>query len=447
MAEKPLLNKNLEELLDHTFDELFPICRSITGPGIERSMQIMQRHMPLEIEKVPTGEKVFDWTVPQEWHFWRATVTDENGSVVIDSDVLNLHVVNYSDPVDTVLSLEELENHLFSIPEKPDAVPYVTQYYKHGWGICLSENQRKSLAQGNYHVKIDCCFTDGGVPFASCVLPGSSEQEIVLTSYLCHPSLANNELSGPLSLLAIYEIIKSWTNRKYTYRFVLNPETIGSLCFLSRYHKHLEDNMVGGLILTCTGGPNESLSYKLSRKSNSMLDQVIRYVSNIDSSSVTIREFSPTSGSDERQYCAPGFNLPMGQIVRTKYGDYEGYHNSLDTKDFMDIGQVLDSSIKISDYLQQAENAEFFKNLSPYGEPQLGPRGLYPNVNSSSNRGYSSDGRSDGRERLNQMLYLLNLSDGSNSLFNIALRSGASEEDLREVAEQLLDANLLEKLD
>ena len=436
----------MRNCLSSLFDELFPICRSITGPGLEASLEILKRHMPLEVEKVPSGEQVFDWLAPPEWHFKRAVLTGPEGENVLDSDHCNLHVVNYSEPVDRQLTLDELQNHLHSLPDIPEAIPYVTSYYERRWGFCLSQRQRQGLKPGLYHAKIEAEFKpEGGVPFASCVLEGESDKEIVLASYLCHPSLANNELSGPLTLLALYQKLQSWPRRKYTYRFVVNPETIGSLCFLSRYHEHLQAHMIGGLILTCLGGPQPSLSYKFSRTGNSLLDQAVRYAEQNALLPLRLRAFSPQGGSDERQYCAPGFNLPMGQIARTVYGEYQGYHNSLDTKAFMGIDQLLASAEVIERLLQLAEEARFYENLAPYGEPQLGKRGLYPNVNSPLTWSLSNDALADSRTILNRILIALNYSDGQNSLYNIAAECGCKVEELDPVVQRLVEASLLKE--
>lgn len=447
MKKKRSVEAVLDEYdLSQVFDDLFPICRSITGPGLERSFEVFSEYMPLQIEKVPSGTKVFDWVVPPEWHFKRAVLKGPDGKTIIDSGDSNLHVVNYSGPVDRKMTLDEIQKHLHSLPHLPDAIPYVTQYYKAGWGLCLSESQRSRLVPGEYHVMIESAFRDdGGVPFATCVLPGDSEKEVVLSSYLCHPSLANNELSGPLTLLAAYDEISRWRHRKYTYRFVLNPETIGSLCFLSRYHRHLEVHMLGGLVLTCTGGPKDIMSYKLSRRGNSLFDQVARYINQTSDRCLELRDFSATGGSDERQYCSPGFNLPMGQLARTVYGNFKEYHTSLDTKEFMGIGQVKKSARFVIDFLKLVEDAEFFENTQPFGEPHLGSRGLYPNMNSSVTRQFSSDSVVDGREMLNRILVVLNTQDGERSLYEAARVCGCTVEGLRPVVEKLSQAGLLVK--
>ncbi|MCC3860056.1 DUF4910 domain-containing protein [Pseudemcibacter aquimaris] len=439
------MGKNQEEfdLLNKSFDDLFPIMRSITGPGIEKSFEILGKHMPLEIEKCKTGTSVFDWTVPPEWHFERARLWGPDGKLICDTDDLNLHVVNYSEPIEVTLPLSELQNHLHSLPDLPDAVPYVTSYYNRTWGFCLSEKQRSALKDGDYKVEIKSEFVDGGVPFAQSLLKGETDREILFTSYLCHPSLANNELSGPLALLALYNRIKSWKNRKYTYRFLLNPETIGSICFLSRYHEHLKDNLEAGLILTCVGGPKEKIRIKSSRDGNSIFDQIFNYKSFTQPEKWQVTPFSPIHGSDERQFCAPGLNLPMGQVSRTVYGEYDGYHNSLDTKEFMTIESVISSVDQIEEMLIMMEKAEYPINQAPYGEPQLGKRDLYPSINSQHTWTASSDERFDGRVILNRILTLLNYADGKNSLYEIARKCECTLDDLKPVVDRLSEEGLI----
>lgn len=430
-------------LLDALYDELLPLCRSITGPGLEASYDVFARHMPLAVEKVPSGSRVFDWTVPPEWHLRRARLWAPGGELVCDSDECNLHVVNYSQPMHGEFDLEELQVHLHSLEHLPTAIPYVTSYYSPAWGFCLSHEQRRALPEGRYRVEIDSELRDdGGVPFAHCVLPGESDEEILLSSYLCHPSLANNELSGPLALLAVFQRLQQWPRRRFSYRFVLNPETIGALCFLSRYGEHLQRNLRAGLVLTCVGGPARSLRYKASRPANSVFDDVVAALASSEEG-WSSEPFSPLNGSDERQYCSPGFNLPIGQVARSIYGDYDGYHNSLDDKTFMTIDAVQRSAAEVESLLALGEVAGMPVNLSPYGEPQLGKRGLYPNMNSPNTWNFSTDSQLDGRQALNAMLTVLNMSDGQTSSRQMADACGLRLRELKFVLELLEDKGLL----
>lgn len=434
---------NEKELLNQLFDELFPLMRSITGPGIEKSIEIFGRYMPLNITKIPTGTKVFDWTVPQEWHFKQAKLIDPDGNIVCDARVNNLHVMNYSESIDKDIILEELEPHLHSIPELPTAIPYVTSYYKRTWGFCLAHNDRIRLKPGKYRAIIDAEFVEGGVPFAQCVLEGESSKEILITSYLCHPSLANNELSGPLALLGVYNRIKKWNKRRYSYRFLLNPETIGALCFLHEHAKELKENLISGFTLTCIGGPAKELKYKSSRLEDSLINKVVKYDKKITSLPIEVVPFTPLGGSDERQYCSPGFNLPMGQFSRTTYGKYDGYHNSLDTKDFMKIESVIESVETVEQILKYIEISGNPINMQPFGEPQLGKRDLYPNMNSNKTRKNSEDKYVDGRTQLNRILLMLNMADGENSLIDIANAAGCSVDDLLPILFKLEENELI----
>lgn len=435
------------ELIDQAFDDLFPLMRSITGPGIEASLDYFRQFIPLECYKVPTGTQVFDWTVPPEWHFRRARLWGPDGNIICDSSHHTLHVVNYSEAVNGIFSLEELQPHLHSLPHLPEAIPYVTSYYQRNWGFCLSDEVRKHLAPGDYRAEIDAEFKDGGVPFGTCVLEGASSSEIMLTSYLCHPSLANNELSGPLAMLALYRRLKAWPKRRYSYRFVLNPETIGSLCFLSRFGDHLKNNLEAGLILTCVGGDAQTLRYKASRRGVTGLDRLMeRLAAGLERSGMPVRTepFVPTGGSDERQYCSPGFNLPVGQIARSVYGaGYIGYHNSLDTKEFMGVDRLVETVDTLEQTLKLLDITGRPVNQSPYGEPQLGKRGLYPNMNSAITRILSNDETEDGRTRLNRILTVLNMADGHTDTLQMADACGCSLSALAPTLETLEAQGLL----
>ena len=429
-------------LLNEVFDELFPLLRSISGPGIEKSYEIIGRHMPVEVFGVPSGTQVFDWVTPPEWHCRSATLTGPDGEIICDLKVSNLHVVNYSECVDKKLSLEDLQSHLHSLPDLPDAVPYVTSYYNRTWGFCLTQQQRGGLKDGVYHAKIDSDFRSGRIPLAHSKLPGKSEREIVLSSYLCHPSLANNELSGPLVLLGLYLRIAQWPERQHSFRFILNPETIGSLCYLHLHGEDLMEKMDAGLVLTCLGGPGK-ISYKKSRRENSIVDRLAEHW--VDrGESIDVRRFTPAGGSDERQYCSPGFNLPVGQFARAIYGDYDGYHNSLDTKEFMTIDALIDSIDELELFVRELDQAGAWINLSPFGEPQLGKRGLYPNINSASTWQTSSDEVFDGRVVLERILSVLSYSDGTNDLVDISRNCGCGVKELLPVVNRLQEEGILE---
>ncbi len=424
-------------VLDELFDELFPIFRSITGPGYRRSMEVLSRYMPLETERVPSGTEVFDWAVPPEWRLYSARLTGPDGTVLADADRSNLTVVNYSEAIDRRLSLQELLPHLYGAPALPEAIPYVTSYYKRRWGFCLPQTEIDRLPEGTYHAYIDAEFVQGFVELGHCTLPGENDSEIVLSSYICHPSLANNELSGPLALLLLYDRIARWPRRKFTYRFIVNPETIGSICYLHRHGGHLRRKMVAGMVLTCLGGPCERLSYQLSRRSNSLFDLTVLDVANEGRIPIDIRAFDPADGSDERQYCSPGFNLPMSQMARTVYGRYREYHTSFDDKAFMDIDVVYRSAEQIETILQRAEISGAYRNLKPFCEPQLGKLSLMPSIN-------SPDTKDSGERRAaRRILTILNFSDGNTTMIEIAKRCGCSVVELEPYIAELERAALL----
>lgn len=437
-----MIKNDEAKFLNDLFDELFPLCRSITGKGIEASLDLIQKHIPLKLYKVQSGTKVFDWEVPPQWNFKRARLWGPNNKLICDSDINNLHVVSYSVPVDGLFSLEDLKPHLHSLPNQPEAIPYVTSYYRRNWGFCLPHSQRARLKPGLYRVLIESEFDySGGVPFGQTNIEGESEKEILLSSYLCHPSLANNELSGPLVLIGLYNRIKGWSKRRFSYRFLLNPETIGSLCFLYQNHDMLAKKLEAGMILTCMGGDVEKLRYKASRRGDSIFDQLSRHLN--CRGELRYIDFTPIHGSDERQYCSPGFNLPMGQISRSLNVSGIPYHTSLDNKESMDMARIIQSIDELERFLVLAEIAGCAVNKCPFGEPQLGKRGLYPNLNSPGHTNQSDDTLIDGRHKLNSILTILSCSDGKQSMVSIADSLGVSMDSLAQVIYELEDNELI----
>jgi aminopeptidase-like protein len=430
------------QLLDALFDKLFPIMRSITGDGYRESTRILSEYLPFDFQYVDSQTEVFDWSVPDEWVFESAQLIDPSGKIIIDASVSNLHVLNYSASVDRYLSFNELRPHLFSIPDKPLAIPYVTSYYERNWGFCISQDQLDKLPRdGDYRAVIKSDFVKGAVQVGTCILNGESSKEFLITSYICHPSLANNELSGPLVQLALYNRIKKWNRRRFSYRFVINPETIGSICNLYLNGKQLRERVVSGAVLTCLGGPAEKISYKFSKNGNSVLDRLIRDQFRDKLDEITTRAYTPVGGSDERQYCSPGFNLPVGQFARTAYGEYDGYHNSLDTKKFMSIDSLISSADSIERALFAFDNGGIWVNKKPNGEPQLSKYDLYSKINSG---GKSRDQNPQDRLRLDCALWILGLGDGTVALADIAHQSGLSVDLLLEVAFILEDKGLVE---
>ena len=430
-------------LLDETFDELFPLCRSITGDGLRRTLSIIGRHVPLEQHSFPTGYRAFDWEVPHEWRISAARLTGPDGGVICDFDRSNLEVMNYSTPVDEELDLEALRPHLHTAPHVPDAVPYVTSYYRRRWGFCLSHRVLETLEPGTYHAYVDSELLPGALDLADCVLPGEEAGEVLLTSYVCHPSLANNELSGPLVLMALYRRLAERARRRFTYRFVWAPETIGSICYLSAVGKRLKEVVHAGLVLTCLGGDENGLSYKLSRRGDAAADRVVTHLFDVGAIDGEVREFDPSSGSDERQFCSPGFDLPVGQMARTVYGCYDGYHNSFDTKERMSIAALQRSVDELEIVLDALELDGYYVNLKPYGEPKLDKYDLYPDMNAPSTWRMSAPGLIDDRERLAAILGILSMADGTKTLTAIAAALGRSIFDIAPIVGRLCEAGLL----
>ena len=430
------------KILNNLFDELFPILRSITGNGYIKSLNILSRYIKFKKLKYPSGKKVFDWTVPKEWVIKDAYVK-ANGKKIIDLKKNNLHVMNYSTPINKTMKLPELNKHLHSIETKPKIIPYVTSYYNKNFGFCIEHNKRKKLKNTDYQVVIDSKFINGNVVNGISEIKGKTKKTILISSYLCHPSMANNELSGPLTLVGLYNKIKKWKNRQYNYLFLINPETIGSICFLSTHKEFLKKNLDSGLVLTCLGGPKKKLSYKKSRIGTSSLDKIFTNLSN--NGKVLLREFTPLSGSDERQYCASELNLPVGQVARTVYGSNNSYHTSGDNKKFMKISQVMKSISEIEKILKINDGLYPLKRHMPYCELQLGKRGLYPNINASETRNSSSDNVITGRKQLNILLYILSYADGKNNIVDISSKSGFGLDEVQKVLNLCIKKKLIKR--
>ena len=435
--------------LDAVFDELFPICRSITGQGVRDSLRILQRFIPLEIKSVPSGTQVFDWQIPDEWNLSRATLTDPTGEVVLDTDINNLHVLNYSIPFEGELTLHELQPHLHSKPGLPNAIPYVTSYYQDRWGMCLSQNQRDALVDGVYKVSIKTSKRPGVLNYATCDLQGETDQIILLSSYLCHPSLANNELSGPLTLVRLYEVLAALPARRYTYRFLLIPETIGSLTYLAQEGRKLERTLEAGMVLTCLGGKKTSISIKMSRREwigqASAIDNFAQILNDVDPDNYSVRRFDPCSGSDERQFCSPQVNLPVVQAAKTTYSAYPEYHTSLDNKQLMTIKAVERSAEQIACLWQLYElRDQVLHHLIEAGEPQLGARDLYPTINGPGTSVMPTDSQKDRRAMQRLLLRVLSLSDGTFSVLQVLNKLACKPERLLQVIKSLVEMQIIE---
>lgn len=423
---------HIEERMESYFDRLWPINRSITGPGIRQSMDILSEIMPTERLRFETGRKVFDWTVPKEWVANDAYFIDPDGIKHAWFKENNLHLLGYSVPFKGKMSLSELRDHLYSLPDMPDAIPYATSYYSENWGFCISHDELQQLPEGEYQVHIDTELYPGAVEIAEAVLPGETNEEVLFSSYLCHPSMANNELSGPLVMAFLYDRIKNMPARRYTYRFVITTETIGTICYLSQRGEHLKNKLAAGYIMTCLGDPGP-FTYKLSRQGDSLADRAAKTVLR-DKFQHTVVPFSAGNGSDERQYCSPGFDLPMGSLMRTIYGSYRQYHTSLDNKDYISFNSLAESVEMYYSIVQALESNVVWENTVKYCEPQLGKRGLYHDIGTAKYL----------EQRIDAVCWLLNLADGEHDLLEIAERSGCKIELLARVAQELRSAGLIE---
>jgi aminopeptidase-like protein len=408
--------------------ELYPVCRSITGNGLRRTLTMIQDRIPLQTTEVPTGTPVFDWTVPKEWNIRDAFIKRADGNRVLDFQKSNLHVLNYSPPVHATMHLSELKRRLFTIPEKPDWIPYRTSYYKEEWGFCLSHNQMLSLRDGEYELCIDSTLEAGHLTYGECYLAGRSEDEVLISCHSCHPSLANDNLSG-LTVATHLAQFLSGRDLHYSYRFLFIPGTIGAITWLAR-NQAAAKRIRHGLVLTCIGDAG-GFHYKKSRGGNSEIDRSVMHVLTHHTKAPEYLEFSPY-GYDERQYCSPGFNLPVGCLMRSVWGSFPEYHTSADNLEFIRPVQLAESLRMCAAIFDVLENNRRYRNLNPFCEPQLGKRNLYR----------STGGDTIGVE-LNARLWVLNLSDGEHSLLDIAERSQLRFSEISDAAEVLRAAGLL----
>jgi len=406
--------------------ELFPICRSITGDGFRQSLGIVGKRIPLDVHEVPTGTQAFDWTVPKEWNIRDAYVADATGERLVDFRESNLHVVNYSVPVRARMPLQELLPHLNAIPEHRDWIPYRTSYYAPSWGFCLTQRQLDGLVEGEYEVVVDSTLEDGSLTYGECYLEGETDEEVLITCHGCHPSLANDNLSGVVLVAALAELLGP-LERRYSYRLLFIPGTIGSITWLSR-NEAVVPRVRHGLVAACVGDPGP-LTYKRTRHGTATVDRAATHV--VAHRGGQVRDFSPY-GYDERQFNSPGFDMPVGCLSRTPHGEFPEYHTSADNLEFVRPEQLADSLAAYLEVLDILEGDRAYVNLSPKGEPQLGKRGLYPSM-----------GGKRAEDEVLAMLWVLNQSDGDHTLLDVAERSGLSFGAIREAADKLLAGGLL----
>lgn len=411
--------------------ELYPICRSITGNGVRETLRVIGRLIPLVVHEVPSGTPVLDWTVPKEWNIRDAHVKNARGERVIDFQESNLHVVSYSAPVHRRVPFEELKRHLFTLPEHPGWIPYRTSYHTEGWGFCLAHDRLRTLTDGEYEVCIDATLEDGSLTYGELYVAGETTDEVLISTHVCHPSLCNDNLSGiaVASFLAA-SLLRREGRPRYSHRFLFIPGTIGSITWLSRHAADVA-RIKHGLVASCLGDPGR-FTYKKSRRGDAEIDQAVGHALRHSGHEHELLEFSPY-GYDERQYCSPGFNLPVGCLSRTPHGKFPEYHTSADNPEFVRPESLAQSLDLYATVLSILERNRTYVNTKPYGEPQLGKRGLYRSIGGAPDL---------GRAQL-ALLWVLNLSDGAHSLLDIAGRSGLPFDAVHQAAAALAEHELL----
>lgn len=414
--------------------ELFPITRSITGNGVRQTLNILNQHAAIKLYEVPSGTKVFDWIVPDEWNIKDAYVKNKKGDRVIDFKISNLHVVGYSEPFQGFLNLQELKSHLHTLPDQPNLIPYVTSYYNKYWGFCLAHNDLLKLKDEIYEVKIDSTFTKGSLTYGELVIKGKSDREVLLSTYICHPSMANNELSGPVVTTFLSKYLQNISdNLLYTYRILFVPETIGSITYLSLHYKHMMEKTIAGYVIT-TVGDSGPFSYLKSRTEDTLVDRVTLHALKYEKKDYKIYDYLHR-GSDERQYCSPNIDLPVGSLMRSKYNEYPEYHTSGDDLNIVSSIDLEESLEMYKTCIYYIENNKTYK-LTTFCEPNLGKRGLYPLI--SDKKSHKST-----RTLVNFLAYC----DGENDLLWIAEKINCSMSDLVPIANNLLDQKLISQVD
>ena len=420
-AEREAMGQKLFALIER----LYPICRSKTGNGVRETLRIVNEFAGLDVHEVPSGSAAYDWTVPKEWNVNDAWVRDSHGRRVIDFQKSNLHLLGYSVPVHRTMPLAELRRHLVSLPDRPDWIPFRDTFYREDWGFALRHKDLENLEDGEYEVCVDASLKEGHLTYGEAFLPGATSDEILISAHTCHPSLCNDNLSG-ISIAALLAQHLRGMQRRYSYRILFLPGTIGSIVWLSRNEDKIS-RIKHGLVLACIGDPGD-FTYVQSRRGNALVDRAFAHVLGQSGRRHTMKPFAP-EGYDQRQYCSPGFNLPVGSLMRTPFGAYPEYHTSADDLSFVRPDALAESYAMLLSGLHVLENDGRYLNLSPKCEPHLGRRGLY------------------GKAAELGLWWLLNLSDGEHGLLDIAERSGTSFETLKNGADALEQAGLLQRID
>lgn len=416
--------------------QLFPICRSITGNGVRQSLKILQEIADFNIEEIPSGTKCYDWSIPDEWNIKDAYIKDASGKKIVNFQECNVHIASYSMPVEKKFKFSELEGHLYTLPEMPKAIPYRTSYYNRDWGFCLSHEQFESMDKnGEYYVKIDTNLEPGSLTYGECCVEGASEEEYLISSYCCHPSLGNDNLSGMLLWAFLLRAIKRFKPRN-SYRFVIAPETIGAIAYISKNQDVLE-KVKGGFILTTVAGPGE-FGYKPTFLKDHLLDKIVKMT--FDDLEIEHKNYPFQIGSDERHYSAPGLRIPVGTITKGKYYEYDYYHTSLDNLEFINADNLIDTYKVYLSIFDKLERNATFKSLCPYCEPNLGKRGLYPKV------GGPSRAKNPALFETNVICWLMFYCDGKTSLLEVSAKTGIKIEQLFKMAIKLCQLNLLKEV-
>jgi aminopeptidase-like protein len=414
--------------------ELYPTCRSITGDGVRATLARLGELVPMTVHEVPSGTAALDWKVPKEWNIRDAYIKDASGRRVVDFHSSNLHVVNYSVPVHRTMTLDELRPKLFTLPQHPDWIPYRTSYYREDWGFCLTQNQLEGLPEGRYEVCIDSTLADGSLTYGEAYLPGETTDEVLISCHVCHPSLCNDNLSGIAVATYLARHLEQLPQRRFSYRFLFIPGTIGALAWLSR-NAETVSRVRHGLVLALVGDSGPS-TYKQSRRGDAEIDRAFEHVLRHSGTEHTIQQFEPL-GYDERQFCSPGFNLPMGCLMRTPHGKYPQYHTSADDLSLVRPESLEDTWTKCVQVIGLLEGNQRYQNLNPCGEPQLGRRGLYSAIGGTQDQGQIEQA----------LLWVLNFSDGRHSLLDIAQRAELPFALVRRAADLLFEHQLLRSVD